>query len=149
MNVRTLNPADQIGQELQREIPLSFPAIMAQAFAQGSGVITTAATATFNAPSNTDRLLGFTVNCNTNVSQDASWLAGVLVTVTINQDTVCQGIPLEFFYQSRNRSYGLPFVPLSRRIKVGDNVQFAMSTSAANQNVIVSAFYQKSDTPLI
>jgi hypothetical protein len=147
--IREMNPADEIGQQLQREIPISFPAIMAQTFAQGSGVITTAQTATFNAPSNSERLLGFSAYGAADATEAAPWLTGVLVTVQVNQDTVCQNIPLEFFYPPRNNSYGIPFVPISRKLQVGDNVQFIMSTSIANANVVITAFYQKSDRALI
>ena len=147
--MQELNAADEIGQMLQRNIPISFPAIMAQVFAQGSGTKTTAQTAIFNAPSNTERLLGFTVNSLDDSAIDAAWLEGVTVTLQVNQDTVTQNVPLEFFYVPRNNTYGLPFVPISRRLQVGDQVQFQMATSLANANVVVTAFYQKSDRALI
>jgi len=137
------------GLVLQELFPDSYPAVMQQIYAEASPATPQNQAYTFNAPSDVSALLGIACYCPTIVAQDASWLQNVVATLQVQQTIICKQLPLEFFYRNRQPGINLPFIPIGRAIKVGDNITVTPTSSSSTNNLIWVLFYNKSSAGLI
>jgi hypothetical protein len=138
------------GLVLQELFPDSYPAIMQQTYAEGSAATPSNQQVVFQAPSDVSAVLGVACYSQTISDQNtATWLQQVNVDMQIQQSKILSKIPLEFFYRPRQQGLPLPFVPIGRAIKVGDNITITPSSGTSAVNLIWVLFYNKSAAALI
>jgi hypothetical protein len=146
----------KLRQMLEKRVALDivlpdYPAINALIYAQ-YGQFNLAAGAdsfTIQVPQNALRLVGLGATCNTDETEAAPWLTGLLFSVTISTNQIITAMPFTNIYLPRN-NYPLGYMPFSR--PVNGNVQFVVNyTNPSGAPILVNfgTFFLVEDTKLI